>query len=675
MSYDNIEIPQINLSESSEVLESRKTSVIEQSADVVTQPVQRATFPKKRRFNKQMKIVSIVLAGVGVVLILLGLSAFDAYKKAKVLVDDVKIVEAAVNAQNITQIKSGLDKVNTDLVTLQKSFNNFGWVKVVPIAGAYWRDGDSAIKAGIYALDAAKETVVAVEPYADIIGFTGDDSKKAKNGEENANDRIEFLVATIEQIVPKIQGISEKAQLAKREIDKIDPNRYPNEFRGVKVREKMTKAIELADEATAVISNGKPLLEQAPYFLGIKEPRTYLVLFQNDKELRPTGGFLTAYSIMKVSKGKMQPVASSDIYSLDAKYRPSVPAPDEFRSFIAGPYSIAKNFFLRDLNWYPDFKNSMDVFTTESKKTGITQVDGIIAVDTNVLVKLLNVLGEIGVPGFGNFSDKVDPRCNCPQVIYELENFADVEGPVVWSENDPTKIVFAPKNYGKNRKEIVGPLMNSVLSNALGQPKDKLPGLFQAGWEALTEKHVLFYMFDPKAQAAVESFGIAGRVRDYQEDYLFVNDANLGGRKSNLYVTTEVSQDYTTGKDGYIEKTVTLTYKNPQAQDGWLNSVLPNWTRVYVPKGSQLISMDGFEQKRQPYEEYGKTVFAGGFKLRPLGVAKITIKYKLPIKAQGSVSLLVQKQPGTDKPLYSIHSKSQKEDVYLLTDKEFKISL
>src|SRR5690606_18836853 len=113
---------------------------------------------------------------------------------------------------------------------------------------------------------------------------------------------------------------------------------------------------------------------------------------------------------------------------------------------------------------------------------------------THVVVKLLKVLGQIGVPGFGNFSAENDPRCDCPNVVYELEEFADVEGPVVWDPNTG-EIVFAPKNYGKNRKEIVGPLMNSVLSNALGQPMEKMPDLFQAGWESLTEKHVMFYMF------------------------------------------------------------------------------------------------------------------------------------------------------------------------------------
>ena len=217
--------------------------------------------------------------------------------------------------------------------------------------------------------------------------------------------------------------------------------------------------------------------------------------------------------------------------------------------------------------------------------------------------------------------------------------------------------------------------MNSVLANAMGQPKDKLPKLFEAGFKSLIEKHILFYIFDSKTQDAVSSFGIAGTIKSANGDYLHINDANLGGRKSNLYVTNEISQEYSTSKDGYIEKTLTLTYKNPMKQDGWLNSVLPDWVRIYVPKGSTLISFDGVEDKATPYEEFGKTVFAGFFKLRPEGVSKLTIKYKLPIKAKGEVNLLIQKQPGLDSPLYTITSGKSEEEFFLKTDKEIKIRL
>jgi len=209
----------------------------------------------------------------------------------------------------------------------------------------------------------------------------------------------------------------------------------------------------------------------------------------------------------------------------------------------------------------------------------------------------------------------------------------------------------------------------------MGQPKDKLPELFEAGYKSLTEKHVLFYMLDEEVQRGVEAFNIAGRLKDYQEDYLHINDANLGGRKSNLYVSQEVHQEIEIARDGSVEKLLTITYKNPQDYDGWLNSVLPNWTRIYVPLGSELISVDGLEEAGETYEELGKTVFCGGFRLRPQGVVKLSFKYKLPFKFNKEYKLLIQKQAGHDSPLYTISLGKQEEEFFLKTDKELRFRI
>jgi hypothetical protein len=189
------------------------------------------------------------------------------------------------------------------------------------------------------------------------------------------------------------------------------------------------------------------------------------------------------------------------------------------------------------------------------------------------------------------------------------------------------------------------------------------------------EKHILFYVFDDSSQKAITDFGIGGTIMDYNNDYLLINDANLGGRKSNLYVTQEVGQDIEIAKDGSVTKTVSITYKNPEKQDGWLNSILPNWVRIYVPKGSSLISFDGVDNKDKVYEEFGKTVFAGYFALRPQGVSKVTVKYKIPMKVKDEYSVLIQKQPGKDSTLHTIKVGKKSEEYVLRTDKEIKFKI
>lgn len=632
---------------------------------------------KKSRFKFSKKLTLSLLSVFFVEFLVLSFFVvfpiWNIYKNGLVLKDNAFKVKSSIATKDISLVKAELQHFDDSLIKFSASYKKIAWMRHLPLVGFYVKDGEFGLLAARYGMDTAFIMIDVFEPYADIIGFGGPNSTGSA---DSANDRIDFIIQTVESVIPRMGEIEENAKKAHDELVKINPEKYPLEIRGFKVRDNLQELISLAQEGTEFLANSKPLVEKAPYLLGINDTRRYLLLFQNDKELRPTGGFITAYTIMEVSNGKISPVSSSDIYNLDNNYSPSIKAPDPIIKLLKGPYVLNPRFRLRDMNWNPDFKQSMDMFLAEAQKAGIPKdLDGIIAVDTQVVVNILNVLGPVEVPEFGVYSTNHDERCNCPQVIYELESFADIEGAVVWSENEPGKIVFAPPNYD-NRKKIVGPLMNTILAHALGQPKEKLPDLFLAGWRSLTEKHILAYLIDEDSQKALEDFGAAGTLSDYSDDYFLLVDANLGGRKSNLYVYHEVMQKIEIKNDKSIEKTVEITYKNPQDFDGWLNSVLPNWTRIYVPLGSELVSFEGFDEDAEIYDESGKTVFAGGFELRPQGVKKITIKYKLPFNVESkNYNLLIQKQSGLDSPLYTIELGKQIEEFYLKGDKELKFKL
>ena len=134
-------------------------------------------------------------------------------------------------------------------------------------------------------------------------------------------------------------------------------------------------------------------------------------------------------------------------------------------------------------------------------------------------------------------------------------------------------------------------------------------------------------------------------------------------------------QDIKISKDGSVEKTLTITYKNPEKHDGWLNSVLPNWVRIYVPEGSELVSFDGISDVQEPYTDLGKTVFAGYFELRPQGVVTLTLQYRLPTKFKDTYNVYIQKQPGTHTPLYIFNIGKNEEELFLKTDKELKFDI
>jgi len=221
-------------------------------------------------------------------------------------------------------------------------------------------------------------------------------------------------------------------------------------------------------------------------------------------------------------------------------------------------------------------------------------------------------------------------------------------------------------------------LMKKALSSS---PKMYWGSLFQALIGDISQKHILLDLSDKNAQSGIEALNAAGRIRDFSGDYLHINENNYGGAKSNMYVSEDVIQNYQIGSDGVITKTVTINYKNPYPPSDCnlergglcLNAILRDVVRVYVPKGSQIVSSQGTETKLITYDELGKTVFEGFLTVPPKGIAKYTLIYTLPFKLANSSPLpgLYQKQPGTDRISYTIQINGHQIDQFpLITDKQ-----
>lgn len=615
--------------------------------------------------KRKIKTILLILSLLILLFIFAVLPVIKTLANARETYQSGQSVYAAFQNQNLGEIDRNIKITREKLLLTQGQFNRLRWSHFIPFLGKYWDDGSHLLKAGLLGLDAGNLLVEAIEPYADIIGF-----KTGKGfADQTAEERVVFVVQTLEKISPQLEEISEKMSLARDEIKTISPNRYPKAFRGIKVREKIISLQETVDQLAEAISSAKPALAILPQLLGEPEERRYLLLFQNDAELRPTGGFMTAYAILKVHHGKITPLKSEDIYTLDARFGKRLSPPEPIKKYLPLVYY----WHLRDMNLSPDFKLSMDTFGDYySQTSGAEKIDGIIAVDTKFLVELLKVLGPIGVGGWGNFSAENDPRCNCPQVVYELERLI-------------TKPVGTTR---KARKAVLGPLMHSILLNMMGSPRKMWPEFFNVIIKATKEKHLLLYFFDEKAQKAAENFNAAGRIKDYDGDYLHINDCNFAAAKSNMFIKENVEQQIEIGQDGTVVKILTIDYKNPEPPSDCnlekgelcLNGPYRNWFRVYVPKGSELIEASGSEVEMETYEDLGRTVFEGFFgdkyPLRPLGSAKVILKYALPFKVKDEYSLFIQKQPGTYGYEYSIILNGEEVERFdLITDKEIKLKM
>lgn len=605
--------------------------------------------------------ILVLLLGLGTWLAVVGYNTYQHIAKVQ---SHASAMMTAFETRDLNIAKDELSNTKSALTDAQKSWNYVAPLRYVPLLGSYLKDVDRVFNASQIGVEIGDMIILAIEPYADIMGFSG--TQEADLQLATAEDRIIFVAETVEKLAPQMDEISSKLSAMSAEFQEINEKRYPKTIAGREIRENIVALKSTVANSAESLSQFQPIIKLLPDLLGNPEPKKYLIMFQNDAELRPTGGFLTAYATMTITKGKIEPGLSEDIYTLDAGFRKKIPAPDPIKKYLPLVY----NWNLRDMNLSPDFKNSMDTFTTYMKDSSAApEFDALIAIDTEVPVRILKVLGPIGVPGYGGkFSAENDPRCDCPQVIYELEN-----------------IITRPTyEIREGRKSILGPLMNSMLANMMGSPKAKWAEFFNIFVASINEKHLLMYFKDEERQSAVEALGAAGRIHDYVGDYLHINDTNFAGAKSNLFVTQEVESVVSIAEDGSTNTKLTLTYKNPRKGDNCnleagllcLNGILRDWQRIYVPKGSVLTASRGYELEMITTEDLGKTVFEGFFTLSPQSVKKLEVEYTTPAgTVAGDYKLLIQKQPGTKEIKTSLTLGNKAPKIFTLdSDEEIIIS-
>ncbi len=611
---------------------------------------------KTQKKKKSFKIPGFLVGFLILVVVFLYFFAFLPYTrikaKANILVASAKELKTVFAKNDIDLVKKQLADVNAKYVDFAKESKSVYWAAFIP----YIADFKRGVEAGDYVLKAGNESVEAIYPYADLIGFK---KGEAAFVEKSAEDRLQTAVVTLDKVLGKIDVISANIDEAEKRIDAIDPKRYPEKIGKTEVRAKLSNVRDQFKGVASLFVDAKPLLKNIPKILGKDKEQTYLLLFQNENEQRATGGFLTAYAVFKIKNGKMTIAKSDDIYTLDNSIAVHPTAPREILTYHKG----VSQFFIRDSNLSPDLVKTIELFNSLYAKSGERiNYDGVVMLNSKVLVDMLTIFGDTEVNGV-RFSAEIDKRCDCPQVIYALSDMVD-----------------RPVNYVKtNRKGILGDLMYALFYKAIGFSPSKYWGtLAQTMFKNMEEKNILLYYKDQSIQNAVEKMNYAGRIREYEGDYLNVVNVNFAGAKSNLFVTKTIESTVNTSTK---ERELTVEYRNPYPHSDCslergglcLNATLRNWVRVYVPKGSQLVDFKGSLMKVQTYDELGKTVFEGFMTVAPLGKSEIKVTYKLPTSVDtNKYKLLMQKQAGEKDIKYTVKIDGQQFTGLLEKDHEFK---
>ncbi len=405
--------------------------------------------------------------------------------------------------------------------------------------------------------------------------------------------------------------------------------------------------------------------------------RKYLIVFQNNQEMRATGGFIGSYGLLETSQGRIDKLKIEGIYHPDGQLKVDVVPPRPIQK-------ISASWSTHDANWFPDFSKSAEKISWFYEKTGGPTVDGVIAVTPVLLQKMLEVTGPIEMPGYNK-------TITSKNVIKEIQQEVEVD----YKENIKKNNNVEAGNKKTEPEEVDDPKkILADLTPILFAKFFDLENPKQAGkvikilLDTLKEKHILINFKDSKVQRVVSTQGWAGEILKTEKDYLMVINSNINGHKTDGVIDESIKHQAEIRADGSVVDTVTITRKHNggNTEYEWWNKVNADYMRVYIPQGSKLISAEGYTREvneerlnydklgfqtdvdvkaeenymeidkdsgTRIYEENNKTVFANWVYVSPQERVTVVYKYLLPFKVDitdgknNRYSLLMQKQSGS----------------------------
>ena len=385
-------------------------------------------------------------------------------------------------------------------------------------------------------------------------------------------------------------------------------------------------------------------------FTGQGDKKTYLVLLQNNTELRPGGGFIGNFAQINFEEGKLKDITVEDIYTIDGQLKEKIEPPAQIKEKLS-----IDNLYLRDSNWSGDFEinaaTARDLFKKETGK----DIDGIIAID---LTLVQDILAKIGPIALVDYNEQISA-----ENLFERGEYYSEVG-------------FFPGSTQK--RDFFGALTRALVAKILEGAKTSgqkdagtLPwlALVEASAESLPQKHLMLTFDNPTLAAFIRTKGwnhplpplYFDPAQDIGEtrDFVAIVEANLGANKVNRFLDRKIFYEMTIGRDADLVASLKITYTNNSQAETWPAGRYVNYLRVYVPFAAGLLAhQNGDSTKLEDVEtltQANLTIFSTYVEVPVKSQKEVSFTYRIPknIKLEDAptYSLYFQKQAGTGKDL------------------------
>ena len=418
-----------------------------------------------------------------------------------------------------------------------------------------------------------------------------------------------------------------------------------------------------------------------PEIFGFPTPRKYMILFQNNMELRPGGGFIGSFATFTLDKGRVHNFTINNVYSADGQLKGHIDPPFALRRYLP-----IEHWYLRDSNFDLDFeKNSynaaylLDLSLNE-------KVDGVIGIDLSLVKNLVASIGNVHVVDY-NLNVSANNLFLLTEEKSEKNNFAG----------------------SSQKKDFLNSLFKSIISSLQSNNNISYLDLLQGLSTSLSEKHIQLGSNDPNLQNISSLGGWSSSLAENRKkdsgillDFLGTNEANLGVNKANYFVSRSASYKINILEDGRISNKLSISFKNNAKSNAWPGGNYKNYLRLIVPEDAVIekVTINDKEQQIIPaitdpaefsrdnfvppqglevenYKDSGKTVFGFLVNIPINSLKNVAIEYTLPqnltlTRISNTYSLKIFKQPGVDSFPLDLNINFPKKIAYIRGDISMK---
>ena len=319
-----------------------------------------------------------------------------------------------------------------------------------------------------------------------------------------ANFKVEgggINLAPFRDAEPKLPQLSAIFDNAKTHIDRIDMKAiHPY------IKSNISQIVDIVDTAAPTLSFAQENLPVLLSTLGADGPRNYALLFQNNAEIRATGGNPAAGAVLTVDNGKVtmrtDPAALAFVAAgPTGRFPQHLANPEEEKLFESDTWAYAQNYTRT-----PDFADTVHLETGLWASTVGGSFDGLITIDPSTLAHMLKVAGPVAIPG----TNETVTAENAVKLLL-FDTYEKVNG------------------NGKLADLFFAQVSATVFSKVMGGGWDPLAMLTQLQ-DAVKEQRIYAWFADPKEQAIAVDLGIDGKVttdnKTVTQTGIYLNDSS-----------------------------------------------------------------------------------------------------------------------------------------------------